>query len=79
VREIINTCELCAALCDGVPAGPEDLPAQIAASPAPGPAEADLQRLLDDCGGNVSEAARRAGIDRSTFYRRMQRAGRAGR
>ncbi|MTH34416.1 GAF domain-containing protein [Paracoccus limosus] len=79
VREIINTCELCAALCDGVPAGPEDLPAQIAAGPVPGPAEADLQRLLDDCGGNVSEAARRAGIDRSTFYRRMQRAGRAGR
>ncbi|SRR6266496_399804 len=34
-----------------------------------------LTRLIAHAGGNVSKAARRAGIDRTTFYRLMQRHG----
>jgi transcriptional regulator of acetoin/glycerol metabolism len=75
VREIINTCELCAALSDGAPVAPEDLPTDIATPRPVVSAEPALLRLLQECGGNVSAAARRAGIDRSTFYRRMQRVG----
>jgi two-component system response regulator HydG len=31
--------------------------------------------LLEECSGNVSEAARRAGLDRSNFRRAARRAG----
>jgi ActR/RegA family two-component response regulator len=31
-----------------------------------------IRRTLDACGGNVSEAARRLGIDRRTLYRRLE-------
>jgi len=34
-----------------------------------------FQALLDECSGNVSEAARRAGLDRSNFRRAARRAG----
>ncbi|HRO10811.1 sigma-54-dependent Fis family transcriptional regulator [Amaricoccus sp.] len=81
VREIINVCELCAALCDGGPVEPDDLPREIA-SPAPRTdraGERALVQLLRQCEGNVSAAARMAGIDRSTFYRRLHRAGIDGR
>ena len=32
---------------------------------------ADLRRVVAECGGNVSEAARRLGIGRSTIYRKL--------
>ena len=35
----------------------------------------DLAELLEGCGWNVSQAARRIGVDRTTVHRRMQRAG----
>jgi len=34
-----------------------------------------LERLLDDTGGNVAEAARRAGVDRGTLFRTIRRCG----
>ncbi|MBI4702623.1 MAG: sigma 54-dependent Fis family transcriptional regulator [Deltaproteobacteria bacterium] len=34
-----------------------------------------LARLLADCGGNVAEAARRAGVDRGTLFRSIRRHG----
>jgi two-component system response regulator HydG len=34
-----------------------------------------LERVLDQCGGNVSQAARRAGMDRSNFRRLLDRHG----
>ncbi|MDH2090393.1 helix-turn-helix domain-containing protein [Rhizobium pusense] len=37
--------------------------------------EADLRAVLTSCKGNVSEAARRLGIDRTTLHRRMRRFG----
>jgi len=56
---------------------PGALPCHIAgpaAQPDPqsGP---ELLAFLERCRGNVSAAARLAGIDRSTFYRRLHRAG----
>ncbi len=80
VREVINVCELCAALCEGAPVAPEDLPSEIV-DPAPRADRHDEQalvRLLRECGGNVSAVARMAGIDRSTVYRRLHRAGVGG-
>ena len=32
---------------------------------------AEVRRVLTECGGNVSEAARRLGIGRSTIYRKL--------
>ncbi len=37
--------------------------------------QADLRAVLMACKGNVSEAARRLGIDRTTMHRRMRRLG----
>jgi DNA-binding NtrC family response regulator len=34
-----------------------------------------LTRLLDECGGNVSEASRRAGLERMAMYRLLHRLG----
>ncbi|RQP07059.1 MAG: sigma-54-dependent Fis family transcriptional regulator [Paracoccus sp. BP8] len=81
VREIVNLCTLCAALCDGATVGPEDLPDEIGAAQAtarPGPdgtERAGLRRLIAECEGNISAVARQAGVDRSTIYRRMRRLG----
>lgn len=80
VREIINLCELSAAMCDdGARVMPADLPAAMtrriaqARPPACTPSGDELQHLLDAHGGNISAAARAAGIDRSTFYRRLRK------
>lgn len=35
----------------------------------------DLRALLAACNGNISEAARRLGVDRTTLHRRMRRLG----
>jgi DNA-binding NtrC family response regulator len=60
------------------PAVPDfhDLPFRTAKSRALAVFEsAYFQALLDECEGNVSEAARRAGLDRSNFRRAVRRAG----
>lgn len=38
--------------------------------------EAHVTRVLAECGGNISEAARRLGIQRSSLQRRLRRSGR---
>lgn len=83
VREIVNLCALCAALCDGGLVGVEDLPAGIGetARQAPGDSATQgraLRSLIAACDGNISAAARQAGVDRSTIYRRMRRLGLSG-
>lgn len=53
-----------------------DLPEIFRTPDAPPEAgSALLLHLLRDCGGNVSEVARKLGVDRSTVHRRMRRLG----
>ena len=52
---------------DGAPSRPLDALADEA-----------IQRAVEDCGGNISEAARRLGISRSRVYRRLRRGDVAG-
>ena len=77
VRELDNVLSVAAILCEGSEILPADLPETMApASEGGEPDEAaGLERLLAECGWNVSEAARRLGVDRSTVHRRMRRLG----
>jgi transcriptional regulator of acetoin/glycerol metabolism len=80
LRELANVVAVAAALSEGGVIEPWDLPETMSlpalAPPARRGGEAeDLAALLAACGGNVSEAARRLGVDRTTVHRRMRRAG----
>ncbi len=76
LRELANTLRVATALADGSDITPEDLPEGLRnhAGPAPAASAAqDLTAELAACGGNVSELARRLGVDRSTIHRRLRR------
>ncbi|MCM2442841.1 sigma-54-dependent Fis family transcriptional regulator [Agrobacterium vitis] len=78
IRELDNTIAFAAALCDDGLIEVTDLPEQLAASvqlPGDDSPEAELRAVLAACHGNISEAARRLGIDRTTMHRRMRRFG----
>ncbi len=78
IRELDNAIAFAAALCEDGVIGVEDLPEQLTLSPhatAEGNDGDELRALLSSCKGNVSEAARRLGIDRTTLHRRMRRLG----
>ncbi|RIJ03122.1 sigma-54-dependent Fis family transcriptional regulator [Achromobacter sp. K91] len=76
IRELANAIAVAAALCENGVIEPADLPDALApAAAAASPAEAALRAVLASCGGNVSEAARRLGVDRSTVHRQMRRHG----
>ena len=78
IRELDNAIAFAAALCDDGLITAEDLPDHLtSATSAPliDSRGADLGALLAACNGNVSEAARRLGIDRTTMHRRMRRLG----
>ena len=78
IRELDNAIAFAAALCDDGVIEVADLPDQLTRS-APvieeQGQEAELRAVLMSSGGNVSEAARRLGIDRTTLHRRMRRFG----
>ncbi len=78
VRELDNAIAFAAALCEDGVIGVDDLPEQLSLSPdgaAEGNDGDELRAMLSACKGNVSEAARRLGIDRTTLHRRMKRLG----
>ncbi len=86
VRELENVIESAAALAPGEKLRAADLPLPpararaLSSGVAPVPAlplslaayeRAALERALAECGGDASAAARRLGIGRSTFYRKL--------
>lgn len=83
LRELHNALRYAAALCGQDGDGhiePEHLPDALHRAPpctapaddASAPAAQALEQLLAQCRGNVSEAARRLGVSRSTVHRRIQ-------
>ncbi|HVH02696.1 MAG TPA: sigma 54-interacting transcriptional regulator, partial [Amaricoccus sp.] len=79
LRELGNAVAVAVALCEGGVIEAVDLPAAPGRLPAPDAApdtraEA-LRAVLARCRGNVSEAARQLGVDRTTVHRRMRRLG----
>ena len=88
IRELVNAVDLAVALCDDETIQPSDLPdfatVRVAASapsaamvalraPSPEEERAALLAMLAATGWNISEAARRLGVDRTTVHRRMKR------
>lgn len=77
IRELDNAIALAAALCDEGIIEARDLPEHLVAaglaSPVADPHAAKVQAALSASGGNVSEAARSLGVDRSTLHRQMRR------
>lgn len=73
LRELVNTLEAAIALAEGSVIDLPDLPPAPLSSPdAP---EEGLADVLAACGGNMSLAARRLGVNRSTVLRRARREG----
>jgi transcriptional regulator of acetoin/glycerol metabolism len=51
-------------------------PAHSLSLPAAGSEEAAvIERVVAECGGNMSEAAKRLGVGRSTLYRKLRARG----
>ncbi|PZU19032.1 MAG: sigma-54-dependent Fis family transcriptional regulator [Shinella sp.] len=78
IRELDNALAFAGALCEGGLITVEDLPDHLSQGARPASddgREAALRAVLASCKGNVSEAARRLGIDRTTLHRQMRRFG----
>jgi len=80
VRELENVIHRALLVSSGPELEAADLPPELQARPSRPPAVADsleelerraIRDVLADCGGNLSEAARRLGIGRSTLYRKL--------
>ncbi|PZU83638.1 MAG: sigma-54-dependent Fis family transcriptional regulator [Shinella sp.] len=76
IRELSNALAFAGALCEEGLIEVSDLPEHLGWVRSPEPTnerETELRAVLSACGGNVSEAARRLGIDRTTLHRQMRR------
>ncbi|GAW35907.1 acetoin catabolism regulatory protein [Roseovarius sp. A-2] len=74
IRELENAIRVAVAVTEGRVIDLPDLPAPSLASAHDGTPEQDLEALLDACGWNMSRAARRLGVNRSTVLRRVRKA-----
>jgi len=88
VRELETVIHRALLVCDGTEISPDDLPPELGGANLSEPGEGDdrflsleemerraIRRAVEVCGGNLSLAARRRGIGRSTLYRKMQQYG----
>ncbi|MBB6013948.1 transcriptional regulator of acetoin/glycerol metabolism [Aquamicrobium lusatiense] len=76
LRELDNTLRVAAAMATDAAITAECLPEHFQAEALPGGGQVDneaLRRQLGECGNNVSELARRLGVNRSTIHRRLKR------
>lgn len=74
IRQLEQVLAVCVALSEG---GVIDLPDLPTAAPKPTPSQSDLDDLeatLRACGWNMSQVARRMGVNRSTVLRRIRKA-----
>ena len=89
IRELANALQLALVLSEGDEITPECLPENMQrprSEPKIKPAmriepdadrskKSDLAQMLADCDGNITELARRLGVNRSTIHRRLNREG----
>ncbi len=87
VRELRNTMERACMIAEGAHLTVRDLGLLVPEqrppdAPAPGSLAAverdHIAQVLEQCGGNKAQAARRLGLDRRSLYRRLERYGLAG-
>lgn len=82
VRELRSAIEFAVISCKGTEVSPDDLPPEIVGTPAVptlapwiplqgGDEKSRLLAALSDAKGNRTEAAKRLGVSRATFYRRL--------
>ncbi|SMO64186.1 Transcriptional regulator of acetoin/glycerol metabolism [Paracoccus laeviglucosivorans] len=75
LRELSGFAASLAAVAQGPNVTLSDLPMTMAAPTERSGGAALLARTLHETGGNISETARRMGVDRTTIHRRMRRLG----
>lgn len=76
LRELAGIAANLSAVLPAASVAAKDLPEAVSAACAPAAGSgALLARMLRETGGNVSETARRMGVDRTTIHRRMRRMG----
>lgn len=75
IRELATALDVAMALVDGDVIDLPDLPPPPMSRHLEPKPHADLEAILDACGWNMSQAARRLGVNRSTVLRRMRKSG----
>jgi transcriptional regulator of acetoin/glycerol metabolism len=75
LRELEQVLDVAIALCEGRVIDQPDLPAPIEAALNAPKTEEPLEQVMEACEWNMSRAARRLGVNRSTILRRLRRAG----
>lgn len=75
IRELESVIKVAVTVTEGRVIDLPDLPAPCFAPQTDATAEQDLEALLDACGWNMSKAAKRLGLNRSTVLRRVRKAG----
>lgn len=71
-RELEQALDIAIALCGGAVIDVTDLPPRVEAAAG---SEESLEQILEACDWNMSRAARRLGVNRSTILRRMRKSG----
>lgn len=75
IRELTHVLETAVALCDGTVVDLNDLQPPLLARATTPQMETELEAVLSACDWNMSLAAKRLGVNRSTVLRRMRKAG----
>lgn len=74
LRELEQVLDVAIALCEGRVIDLPDLPAPVSRAAEPSAPET-LEQVMEACGWNMAQAARRLGVNRSTVLRRLRQAG----
>ncbi|EPX76581.1 sigma-54-dependent Fis family transcriptional regulator [Salipiger mucosus] len=75
IRELESVLRVAAAVAEGRVIDLPDLPAPCFAARRESAPDEGLEAILDACGWNMAQAARRLGVNRSTVMRRVRKAG----